>query len=187
MERPQSGRFEIQSMRGSNALFNPEQNHDDWFRSCIDSNIPKGGKEGMDSLIQEATKNGDRMKLACSKSIRMYPRKRVVGLTKPECVAVIMFTLHDPDFYRNFNEDCSNGRWGKYKVFSACLFSACLKLAEKDPVRQPVYRGVRNVQSSFKSTPFYWPQFSSASWRRQWRGNFPDMFKNSPPVNMERN
>ena len=90
-------------------------------------------------------------------------KNSVDGLTRGECMAVTMYSLNDPMFYAKFNSDCRNGSWQYYQVYSALLFSACRKLAQKYPVQQVLYRGLRAEASSPSSNQFFWPQFTSTS------------------------
>ena len=160
MQRPRSDRFTTRSLAGS---IRTEREQEAWFNSCKDYFIPKG-KVGMTLLKKESCKNGVIMLQAFEKSSEMFHRmRRVRELTKAESVAIIMYTLHDPKFYVHFNKNCSSGQWKKYQVYSALLFSACLKLAEKDPVDQLVYRGTGKIGMLSNSKSLYWPQFISAS------------------------
>ena len=92
-------------------------------------------------------------------------KKRATGLTPAECTAVTMYTCGEPaDYYVEFNKDCRDGEWEKYKIFSALLFSACMKLAKIHPIdpSEVLYRGLGTKLAS-PSKEFFWGQFLSTT------------------------
>ena len=101
--------------------------------------------------------------------IAMRAGKRMRGLTTAECLAVTMYTVNDPPFYKTFNECCRKGSWADYEVFSTLLYSACQKLRNLDPVGkyQVLYRGLRTTTCNTLPGEFFWPQFTSTSMSKE--------------------
>ena len=138
-----------------------KSNIEKWYSECFGSGCASSG-DALRLLNAESkqSKKG-RMAFICSCILQ----KRVPGLTSAECTAVTMYTLdHPANYYEEFNKDCRNGEWEKYKIFSALLFSACMKLAKIDPVKsnEVLYRG---LGTSLKppSKEFFWGQFLSTT------------------------
>ena len=157
MERPRSDRFVTHSLKV--VRVSQKEDQEEWFKSCTSFDVPED--QQLERLRGESVDNGTTMKTAFEESLKI--KKIVSGLSRAECVAVLMYTLEYPPYYKQFNKDCFSGQWKNHKVFSALLVSACVKLAKNDPVKQKLYRGTDCHLESLGSTAFFWPQFSSSS------------------------
>ena len=105
-----------------------------------------------------------------------YAIRNVTGLTKAQCVAVTMYTINFPSFFKSFNDRCRAGNWGYYKVYSALLFTACTKLNKKHPIEETevLYRGLKKNTSLSIHEKFYWPQFTSVTLSKKVAEHFTD-------------
>ena len=129
--------------------------------------------DGVKCLKLEAYGEGDAMARSFEKASALYAQnKKVNFLSVAESISIWMYTLQD--FFKEFNRDCSQGRWRNYVIYSALLYRGCLKLAQKWPVEQPLFRGTAMIFQPFRGDAFYWSNFTSASLSREVAKEFAD-------------
>ncbi|XP_049523834.1 uncharacterized protein LOC125945663 [Dermacentor silvarum] len=93
-----------------------------------------------------------------------------IGITKAHCIAVICYTLKQPNICRTFNKACRSARatessWREFQFKSLwCLLIDAFKLLPHfNAVPQTLYRGVKTARSYSECETARFPHFVSAS------------------------
>lgn len=162
----------------------------EWY-NMIKSPLDKA--QSIDQLLKEAKnttgKPGSRMLEYLKRA--MKSTKSELGLTRAECLAVLMYT-DDNDaraFFNEYNRASREGRWEPYRIYTTLLTSAIRKLAKSKPLSPGtyLYRGLRSRLGPPTARRLFWKSFTSTSLdykiaRDNFAGPHGIVLKFEPPV-----